>query len=282
MILITGAAGKTGRAILQAVMKKETAVRAWVRTAEQAAAIKSEGVTDVVVGDVMETAVWQQATTNVRAIYHICPNLHANEVEIGHLAIEAARTNQCHHFVYHSVLHPQTHAMPHHWAKSRVEDALLASGLPFTILQPSAYMQNVLAQRETIVEQGVYTVPYALNSRLSMVDLLDVAAVAATVLTAPGHAGATYELAGSEALTQTAVAQLLSSHLAQQIRPAQISHDNWKKQAERAGLGVFQIETLLNMFTYYAKHGLIGNDNVLGWLLGRNPTRFSQFINREF
>jgi NAD(P)H dehydrogenase (quinone) len=282
MILITGAAGKTGRAILQAVLRKETAVRAWVRATKQVKPIRAMGAADVIVGDVLDTAVWQQATASIRAVYHICPNMHPQEVEIGDRAIAAARANHCQQFVYHSVLHPQTKAMPHHWAKGRVEDALLASGLPFTILQPSAYMQNVLVQRLAIVEQGVYTVPYPLESRLSMVDLLDVAEVAATVLTESGHTGATYELAGSEALTQTAVAHMLSSHLAKPVRPAQMPTDTWAKQAELNGYDTFQIETLINMFNYYAKFGLIGNDNVLSWLLGRKPTRFTEFITREF
>ncbi len=47
------------------------------------------------------------------------------------------------HFVYHSVLHPQTEEMPHHWQKLRVEESLFRTHLPFTILQPCAYMQNL-------------------------------------------------------------------------------------------------------------------------------------------
>ena len=60
---------------------------------------------------------------------------------------EAARRAGIRHLVYHSVLHPQVEAMPHHWQKMRVEEQLFAAGLPYTILQPAAYMQNVLAHR---------------------------------------------------------------------------------------------------------------------------------------
>ena len=89
--------------------------------------------------------------------------------------------------VYHSVLHPQIEAMPHHWEKMRAEELLFAAGLDVTVLQPTAYMQNILAGWRDIVEAGIYRVPYPVESRISLVDLDDVAAAAALVLTQPGH-----------------------------------------------------------------------------------------------
>ncbi len=70
-------------------------------------------------------------------------------------------------FVYHSVLHPQIEAMPHHWAKMRVEEMLFAAGFDLTILQPTAYMQNILGAWRGIVEDGVFRVPYPVETRLS-------------------------------------------------------------------------------------------------------------------
>ena len=94
--------------------------------------------------------------------------------------------------------------MPHHWAKLRVEEMLLASGLDVTILQPTAYMQNILAGWPGIVADGVFWVPYPVETRLSLVDLQDVGAAAARVSTEPGHEGATYELVGTAPLSQIA------------------------------------------------------------------------------
>ena len=128
------------------------------------------------------------------------------ELEIGRSVIAAARTADLRRFVFHSVLHPQTAEMAHHWQKMRVEALLFRSGLDFTILQPAAYMQNVLAGRDLITARGEYRVPYALSTRIGMVDLLDVAEVAARVLSEDGHAGATYELATGERLSQHEVA----------------------------------------------------------------------------
>jgi uncharacterized protein YbjT (DUF2867 family) len=204
--------------------------------------------------------------------------MNPDETAIGRTAITAARNSGVQHFVYHSVLHPQTEAMPHHWHKLRVEEMLFESGLDFTILQPAAYMQNILAGWTAIVGQGVYRVPYPVETRLGMVDLEDVAAVAATVLTEPGHTGATYELAGAEALTQVEVATILSQVLDRPVQAEQIPIAAWIQQAQEAGLGTYQIETLVKMFRYYEQHDFWGNPRVLGWLLNRPPRQFTAFF----
>jgi uncharacterized protein YbjT (DUF2867 family) len=205
-----------------------------------------------------------------------------NEIEIGQLALDAARAAGVEHFVYHSVLHPQTEAMPHHWQKLRVEESILESGLPFTILQPAAYMQNVLAYRDRIVKEGVYAVPYAVETRLSMVDLEDVAAVAALVLAGPDHAGATYELSAAELLSQVQVADVLERHLGRPVRAQAVPLVRWEGQARASGLGGTQIQSLLQMFRYYERYGFRGNANVLKWLLDRPPTTFAAFVARAF
>jgi uncharacterized protein YbjT (DUF2867 family) len=278
MILITGSAGKTGQAVVRALVERSTAVRAFVYRHEQTALVKELGVQEVAVGDMRDETTFRQATHGVKAIYHICPNMSSDEVAIGRTAIAAALAAGVQHFVYHSVLHPQTEAMPHHWHKLRVEEMLFESGLDYTILQPAAYMQNILAGWTAIVEQGVYQVPYLVKTRLGMVDLEDVATVAAIVLTEPDHIGATYELAGPEALTQTEVAAILSQVLGRSVRAKRMPLAVWTQQAQAAGLGAYQVETLVKMFRYYEQNNFWGNPRVLGWLLKRPPTRFRAFV----
>jgi uncharacterized protein YbjT (DUF2867 family) len=170
--------------------------------------------------------------------------------------------------------------MPHHWLKMRVEEQLFESGLSYTILQPAAYMQNVLAQWNSIIQDGIYPVPYGVETRLGMVDLDDVAEAAATVLTEAGHTGATYELAGAEALSQIEVAAVLADCLGRPVRVETIGIDRWKQRAPASGLGIYQIKTLVKMFRYYEQHDFWGNPHVLGWLLDRPPTPFAAFVKR--
>ncbi len=280
-ILLTGAAGKTGHAILRVLARRGQPVRALVRRGEQAQAVRDTGAAEAFVGDLRDGVAVAEAVRGAAAVYHVCPNVSPDEVTIGQTVIAAARMAGVERFVYHSVLHPQVEAMPHHWLKLRVEEALFASGLPFTILQPAAYMQNVLAHWGQIVEAGVYPLPYSAAARLSIVDLDDVAEAAATVLTEPGHLGATYELAGPAPLSQTEVAAILSQQLGQAVRAEVMSLDAWEQGARAGGMDEVAVTTLLAMFRYYDHHGLVGNGRVLGWLLRRPPTTFSQFVARH-
>lgn len=280
MILVTGAAGKTGRTVISALAQRGEEVRAYVHRAVQVAAVQAAGAVEVVVGDLQDDATIKQAMQGVRALYHICPNMHPNEVAIGRQIIAAAQAADVEHFVYHSVLHPQTTTMPHHWHKLQVEELIFAAHLPFTLLQPTAYMQNILASWGQIRSQGIYAVPYPAETRLSLVDLEDVAATAATVLTQPGHIGATYELVGTPPLTQSDVAAILGIGLGQPVAVRVLTHTAWEDSARASGLNAYAVETLLNMFIYYERYGLVGNPNVLGWLLGRTPTSLATFVQR--
>ena len=139
MILVTGAAGKTGKAVLQALAQTGQSVRAWLRRPEQAQDLP---IADTIVGDLEDSRLWREACGGIDALYLICPNMYRHELQVGKLALQAAQQAGVERFVYHSVLHPQTEKMPHHWQKLRVEEEIFRSGLPFTILQPCAYMQN--------------------------------------------------------------------------------------------------------------------------------------------
>lgn len=280
MILITGAAGKTGRSILRALAGREVTVRALVRRPEQSGSVRQAGAAEVVVGDLRNPADVKRAARGAEAVYHICPNVSPDETSIGRTVIAACHRQGVGRLVYHSVLHPQTEAMPHHWQKLRVEELLLASGLGFIILQPAAYMQNLLGQWESIVGRGIYSVPYAAATRLGMVDLEDVAEAAARVLTGEGHDGATYELCGSEPLTQDEVAAVLGAALGREVEVEVVPRDLWRARARASGLGDYQVETLAAMFAYYERHGFWGSTRVLSWLLGRPPTSLARFAAR--
>lgn len=281
MILVTGAAGKTGLAVLAALKARGAKVRAIVRDDAQILPVRQAGATEVVVGDLLDADVWRLATTAVSHIYHIGPNLHPNEVRIGQLMIAAARAIGNCRVVYHSVIHPQIREMPHHWRKLKVENILFDSGLPFTVLQPTAYMQNLLPYLSAIQNDGILPVPYPAATSLSLVDLHDVATVAAKVLTEHGqHRYATYELVGTEPLSQTAVADTFSQILHRPIEVRPVSLATWEAQALANSTAKETVKTAVAMFTYYATSGMTGNPQVLRFLLGHEPTSLADFIKR--
>ncbi len=237
MILVTGAAGKTGLAVITALAEREVAVRALIHDAQHSDEVTVHGASEIVVGSFEDAAVLATAADGARAIYHICPNVSPHEVAYASAIIAAARAASVPRFVYHSVLHPQIKAMPHHWAKLLVEEMLLTSGLPMTILRPTAYMQNILAGSRAIVEEGIYRIPYPADTRISLVDLRDVAEAAARVLTEDGHHGATYELVGTDALTQREVAEVLGLAVGRPVRVVTETVEVWETSRPRRGHG---------------------------------------------
>ena len=280
MILVTGAAGKTGKAVIKALAARGARARALIRRPERAAELKALGAAEVSIGGFDEAAALSRAAAGADAIYHICPNASRDELAFAQAVAAAARAHNVRRFVFHSVLHPQIEAMPHHWQKMRVEEFLITAGFDLTILQPTAYMQNILGAWRSIVSDGVFRVPYPIGTRLSLVDLDDVAEAAALVLTTTGHGGATYELVGTPPLSQTEVTAALGTALGRAVRAEAETVDAWDARARAAGMGEQERTTLAAMFRYYAEHGLIGNPNTLHHLLGRPPNNLARFLGR--
>jgi uncharacterized protein YbjT (DUF2867 family) len=277
MILVTSAGGKTGTAVIKALVARGVAARAFVRSTAHREALQGIGAADVVIGALDDDAALLRAMQGTDAVYHICPNASPHEVAYADAVIAAAEAAEVPRLVYHSVLHPQIEAMPHHFAKMRVEEMLFSSELEFTILQPTAYMQNTLSERQRMTDDGIFRVPYPVETRLSLVDLDDVAAAAATVLTGDGHAFATYELVGTAPLDQNEVASTFASALGREVRAEAESVKAWQARARIDGMDEYAVTTLTKMFVSYAGDGLKGNPNVLGWLLGRKPTTLQEF-----
>ena len=278
MILITGAGGKTGRALTKALSNVER-VCAFVHREEQVWVLKSLGAERVIVSDMRDESAIRSAMQGVRAIYHVCPNMSPNETVIGNLVIREARKAGVEHFVYHSVLHPQTEKMNHHWQKLRVEEMIFDSGLPFTILQPAPYMQNLLAGWKSILEEGVLRVPYSVHSKFSFVDLQDIAEAAKVVFTGSNHMNAIYEIAGTLPTSHLEVAEILSRFLKREVRAEKEEIGDWRLRAQ--GMSEYALENLVRMFEYYNQWGLAGNPNVLKWLLRREPATLEEFIERS-
>jgi NAD(P)H dehydrogenase (quinone) len=281
MILVTGAGGKTGKAVIKALVARGVPVRAFARSSAHEAALTAIGVGEVVAGAMDDVDSLSRAVRGMNAIYHICPNVNPREVVFAKAIITAAINLSVSRLVYHSVLHPQIEAMPHHWNKLRVEEMLFSSGLDLTILQPTAYMQNSLAQWDVMKRDSIYRVPYPIETRLSLVDLDDVAEAAALVLTNDGYSGATYELVGTPPLSQIEIAETLGRALNKPVRAEAESVEAWDQRARSAGMDDYFRETLIKMFRAYARDGLKGNANVLSWLLGRPPTSLASFATRS-
>jgi uncharacterized protein YbjT (DUF2867 family) len=186
-------------------------------------------------------------------------------------------------FVCLSIIHPPIADIAFHWEKMKVELEVITSGLPFTIIQPTNLMQNILWTWKQIIQAGVYTLPYRAEARLTWVDVDDVGEAAAHILTEPGHIGATYELAGPDGpLSRHEVCEILSRVVGRRIRAETQSIEEYIAKTLRFALREpreqHQIQT---MFEFYHRHGLpCGNPKVLQMLIEREPTTYETCLKR--
>lgn len=281
-ILVTGAAGITGRAVISALKKKgsDIQIRALVHRQTQSDIVRGCGAAETVAGDMLDPAVVRTAMHGVDAVYHICPTADPHEFEIGKTVYSAAEEAGVSRFVYHSVLHSLFFDLPHHEKKHRVERLIAEGRIPYTILQPSALMQNLLNARQMIREAGVFPQRFFAGKdvRMNLVDLEDAALSAAIVLTESGHEYATYELCGPQNLSEKDITGELSSVCGREIVSRFIPDNDFSLQMKKAGMPAEKIETMLTMFRHYQERGFMGNASVLESLLGRAPRTLAQFL----
>lgn len=280
-ILVTGAAGRTGRRMVKALTERGAQVRAFVRRPAAGEELRAFGVGEVVVGDLLDASSVAAAMEGAGQVLHICPPMHPHEDAIARGMIADAMDANVERLVLYSVLHPLLADVPHHARKLGAERALVGSGLAYTILQPGRYMQQLVPIWKNVLATQVHSMPFATSARFSVVDLDDLVQAAARVMTEGGHEAATYQLAGPQALSQDDMAGILSELLGRPIRAQAKSLEDMRREAAAAGMPAERIETMCRMNAHYDAHGLVGNPKVLSWLLERPPTSFRDFVRRE-
>jgi len=280
MILVTAASGRTGRSVVGALGRAGRDVRAFDIDGDVEQLVGKQGATEAVVGNLLHVDDVRRAVDGVESVVHIGPPMHPREVEMGHAVVSAARVAGVEHFVQFSVTHPQLEPLLNHQAKLAVERHVLLSRLAFTILQPMHYMQNIDIAR--VVADGVLHQPYSLDTPLAHVDLEDVAEVAATVVGNPHHHYATYELCGRDFRNARELAQIISAQSGQVITASQVELP--ERVDARGGSTEeedHRHDAMFRLFDHYGRYGITGNPNVLGWLLGRPPTTFADYVRRS-
>jgi len=109
------------------------------------------------------------------------------------------------------------------------EQAVQASGLAWTILRPCSFQSNVLRWRDQFHAGDVVRAPFS-DTPTALIDPADIAEVAATALTQPGHAGQTYRLSGPEALIPPEQVARLAAALNRPLTFEPIPDDEARKQ----------------------------------------------------
>jgi uncharacterized protein YbjT (DUF2867 family) len=270
MIVVTAAAGSTGTAVVRELRSRGLPVRAVVAGRGPRRQLTALGA-EVVTAELTSPMQWPGVLAGARALYLIWPNFDPDEADGARALFAEARRAGLPRLVYHSVLRPQARAMPHHAAKDRAEQALDASGLAWRVLQPCAYADNLDAQLGDVARTGVLRSPWGLTRAQSLVDLRDVAAAAAVLLTEEGLDGGTFEAVGPEPLTAPRLAELIGAHLGREVTAEDVVPSG-EVPTSYAG------RCMRTMFDWYRAHGFTGSPRVLTALLGRPPLSFAEHL----
>jgi uncharacterized protein YbjT (DUF2867 family) len=280
MILVIGANGITGRSIVRHLRERGAPVRGLVSNAGSAAEVAQLGA-EPAIGNIRDVDSLAAAMRGASRVYHICPRMQADEHAIGKTVIAAAKTAGVDQIVFHSATPPHLEDVPFHWEKMKVEVALLESGLDFTVIRPTNYMQNLQWTWNRIVNEGIWELPYDPDRVLSWIDIDDLGAAAAIVLTEDGHQGATYELCGQAPISRTAAAAIIAATIGRPVRATKIEPSEYFAMPYWEGRKAEDLERLATMFDHYDRVGCnIGNVKVLTMLLGRPPTNYASFVTR--
>lgn len=283
MLLITGANGQTGRAVLAALVRQGIAPTCMTSNARSAAALEALGGKPVV-ADFRDHASLVRAFSGAARIYHIPPRMQPDEARIGHNVIRAAIEAGVRQLVVHSVIVPHLEHIVFHWAKLQVEVALFEHGqrLPYTIVRPTNYMQNAEWFWPMLAEEGRFVFPYSADVRLTWLDVEDVGEAAARILTSDGHELATYELAGREAcLNRHEMAAIWSQALGRPVGAEVMPLDEYMALPRWQGRKPEDMARLRTMFSHYDHVGLpAGNHRTLSMLLGRPATSYREYAVR--
>ncbi|GHJ16686.1 nucleotide-diphosphate-sugar epimerase [Micromonospora sp. AKA38] len=231
-VLVTGATGRIGRAVIDQLVDAGVPVRALVRRPESAATLPT--AVEVVTGDLTVPASLDAALTAVRAVFlvwtappHTAPSV------VDRLAAHPRRV------VYLSAPHRTPHPFfqqpnPMATLHARIEQLIAATGLDATIVRPGMFASNALHWwAPAIRRDAVVRWPYG-AAQTAPVDDRDVAAVVARVLSENGHAGGDYVLTGPESLSQAEQVSLIGAALGRPIAFEDLPPDEFRRQAPEA------------------------------------------------
>jgi uncharacterized protein YbjT (DUF2867 family) len=275
MILVIGATGTNGREVVDRLIARGQDVRALVRGAGAANGEGRPGV-EVVAGDLGDRASLAKALEGVDRVFFVGP-VHPRFEEWFGNVLDAARGAGGVRVVKFSGMGAAPDApseiMRQH---GRSDRALVDSGLPYTILRPNSFYQNLLWSAATIRDQGLFYQPIG-DARQSLVDVRDIADVAVAALSGPGLEGQTIEVTGPEALSFHDVAARLSAVLGRAIRYVPVSLDDAYNGMLQSGIPDWNARELRALFGAFATGSFARTTDAIGRIAGRPPITFDRF-----
>jgi uncharacterized protein YbjT (DUF2867 family) len=274
VILVTGATGKVGQEVVRQLASANIPLRAFVRDPLRASHIRLPGV-QIAVGDLAKPETLDAAMDGVDKVFLLsAPD--PDQVNLQSNAIDSARRMGARHVVKVSVAggpDAGTQIGRWHWT---TETQLKESGLAFTILRPTSYMQQLFLFAPAIASTGSFQLAMGAGA-VAVVDTRDVAAVAVCALTQSGHENRIYDLTGPEALTFEEMALELSHATGKKITYVHVPPEYARKQLLQMGQPRWLVEDMIVLSASFREGYGAAVSPAVRDVTDRSPRSFSEF-----
>jgi len=282
MILITGASGSVGNAVLREAIRTGSKVRGMFRSKEDAA--KAPSGCEAVLADYADKQSLLKALDGVSSVYVVCSPI-PQLVELESNMIDACKESGVNHVVLNSALGAGDYGKSFPSWHRKVEDKLKPTRMSYTILRPNGFLQNIVAfNAPSIRAQGAFYAAMG-DAKVSYLDVGDIAVVAVNALQGGAHCGKTYELNGPEAVSNQELAARISKVTGRTVNFVDIPESAQRDAMLGLGMPEWQVTALLELQQYYKQGGGARTDGLLQALIGRAPVTLDQYLAanaREF
>lgn len=273
-VLVTGATGSTGSALLELLVSRGVGVRAMVRREGDATRIAATGV-ETVVADFDDEAASGKAPHGVDRVYLVTPSSERAEDQQRRF-VELAAATGVQQVVKLSQLGADE-SSPVRFLRSHaaVERRIRELGVGYTVLRPNLFFQGLFAFAGTIAAEGRFFAPIG-HARVSAVDVRDIAGVAAAALTEPGHEGQTYTITGPAAITHSDIAEALSAATGREIEFVDVAPEAFRASLDGV-LPDWQLDGLVEDYAHYGRGEAVAVLSTVVDVTGVEPRDIVQF-----
>ena len=274
MILVTGATGAVGSELVRLLTRKQAPFRVLARNPETARSRLGSGA-EIVAGDFERPETLDAALRGVDSLFLLSSTGERAATLQGNV-IDAAKRAGARHIVKMSAVESVSNSPVRLLrAHAEIEHKLDSARIPYTNLRPHSFMQTMLASAETIASQGMMYAPAA--GAFPPVDVRDIAAVAAEVLTTSGHEGVTYTITGPEALSYAQMASKIGAAIGKPVQYVEVSPAAAREAMLARGMSEWIADGLLELFALYATGRASFTTDVVETVGKKRPTTFDQF-----
>ena len=276
-VLLIGATGRIGRPLVSMLRKRGARIRVLLRDPARGA---FGGDVEVAMGDLDDPASLLRALDGARSLY-LASGVGAQLVEQHARAVTAAHAAGVEHVVRVSTegVEADGDMLLARWHRDG-EAALEASGLAWTHLRPCNFMHNMLSFATGISARSEMRAPFGAG-RMTLVDVDDIAAVAAAALLSPAHRNKAYKITGAEWLSYDEIAQAIAAAIGQPVRYVPTTPDEARREMAEAGYPAWLADDLLGMYAQLARDSVAPVTTVVRDVAGREPRRFADFAREH-